>query len=73
MEWGLEATGQVEKKVSPVPGLCPPVTLPSSPHSLLSVLVALGGLRALEVLPVMPHRLRTLSLGGRGVAEAASC
>lgn len=39
MEWGQEATGQVEKKVSTVPLLCLPVIFLPSPGSLSSVLV----------------------------------
>lgn len=58
MEWGQEATGHAEKKVSTVPGLCLPVMLLSSPGRRFSVSVALGGVRALEVLPVMPQAPR---------------
>lgn len=70
---GQEATGQVEEKnVSTIIVLC----LPVRSHSTLVLFVqcwwALGGMRALEVLLMVPPRFRLLSLrgsagGGRGV------
>ena len=73
---GQEATGQVkEKNVSAVLVLCLPVRSHSTQAVFVQCWWAPGGMRALEVLLMVPPRFRLLSLGGstgggRGVCES---